>query len=131
MTFASKVLCRVVTLLQRLPLVCSGSVGHGIARKKDSPARDYFAVDEDLKFVVCQACKEEGIRTAVGIACTSLLWADYTNLVQNLKDKHAQLHREFQQKIEVQNTANLSSSPAPFWQKASSLKVKIAYESVG
>ena len=32
---------------------------HGIARKKDSPAWDYFAVDEDLNFVVCQACNKK------------------------------------------------------------------------
>ena len=59
MTFASKVLCRVVKLLQHLPLVYSGSAAHGIARKKDSPAWDYFAVDEDLNFVVCQACNKK------------------------------------------------------------------------
>ena len=56
---------RVVALLQRLPLVCSGSTAHayGIARKKDSPAWDCFAVDEDLNFVVCQACnKKESVR---------------------------------------------------------------------
>ena len=50
---------RVVTLLQCLPLVCSGSAAHGIARKKDSPAWDYFAVDEYLNFVVCQACNKK------------------------------------------------------------------------
>ena len=32
---------------------------HGIARKKDSPAWDYFAVDEGLNFVVCQACNKK------------------------------------------------------------------------
>ena len=54
---------RVVTLLQRLPLLCSGSAAHGIARKKDSPAWDYFAVDEDLNCVVCQTCnKKESAR---------------------------------------------------------------------
>ena len=34
-TFVSKVLCRVVTLLQYLPLVYSGSAVHGITRKED------------------------------------------------------------------------------------------------
>ena len=34
-TFASEVLCRVATLLQCLPLACSGSAVHGIARKKE------------------------------------------------------------------------------------------------
>ena len=51
---------RVVTLL---PLVCSGSAAHEIARKKDSPAWDYFAVDEDLNFVVCQACNRRNPRS--------------------------------------------------------------------
>ena len=54
---------RVVTLLQRLPLVCSGSTVHGIARKKDSPAWEYFTVNENLNFAVCQACnKKESAR---------------------------------------------------------------------
>ena len=60
---------RVVTLLHvcrwfvPLSKVCSGSAAHGITRKKDSPAWDYFAVDEDLNFVVCQACnKKESVR---------------------------------------------------------------------
>ena len=35
---------------------------HGIARKKYSPAWDYFAVDEDLNFVVCQACNKKEYR---------------------------------------------------------------------
>ena len=56
--------------------------------------------------------QQEGIRAAVGIARV-ILW-NYTNLVQHLKDKHAQLHRELQQKVEVQNAAILSSSAAPF-----------------
>ena len=56
--FASEVLCEWL----RCCSVCRWFVlglRHGIARKKDSPAWDYFAVDEDLNFVVCQACNKK------------------------------------------------------------------------
>ena len=105
MTFASKVLCRVV---------CSGSAAHGIERftsmgllrcRRGPQLRSVPDLQQELRARV-------------------ILWADYTNLVQHLKDKHAQLHREFQQIVEVQSSAFLANI-------ASSLKVKIAYESVG
>ena len=91
MTFASKVLCQVVTLLWRLPLVCSGSVTHGIARKKDVTSMGLLCCRRGPQLCSVPGLQQEGIRTAVGIARV-ILW-DYTNLVQHLKDKHAQLQR--------------------------------------
>ena len=104
----------MVTLLQSLPLVCSGSAAHGIARKNNVTSMGLLRCQRGpLRGV--PGLQQEGIRVAVGIARV-ILWADYMNLVQHLKDKHAPLHREFQQKVEVQNAATLSSSLAPFWQ---------------
>ena len=95
MTFASKVLCRVVTLLWHLPLVCSGSVTHGIARKNDVTSMGLLCCRRGPQLCSVPGLQQEGIRAAVGIARV-ILW-DYTNLVQHLKDKHAQLHRELKQ----------------------------------
>ena len=114
MTFASEVLYRVVTLLQCLPLVCSGSAAHGIARKKDVTNMRLLRCRRGPQLRSVPGLQQEGIHAALGIA--RVILQDYTNLVQHLKDKHAQLHREFQQKVEVQNAATISSSPAPFWQ---------------
>ena len=52
---------RLVTLLQHLPLVCSGSAARieSPGRKIHHAAWDYFAVNEDLNFVVCQACNKK------------------------------------------------------------------------
>ena len=116
MTFASKVLCRVVTLLQCLPLVCSGFAAHGIARKKDVTSMGLLRCRRGPQLCIVPGLQQEGIRMAVGIARVIILLWDYANLVQHLKDKHTQLHRELQQKAEVQNAVTLSSSPVPFWQ---------------
>ena len=112
--FASKVLCRVVTLLQCLPFVCSGSVAHGIAMagKKDVTSVGLLLRQRGPQLCSVPGLQQEGIHSMVEIASV-ILW-DYTNLVQHLKDKHAQLHKEFQQKVGVQNAATVSSSPAPF-----------------
>ena len=104
----------MVTLLQCLPLVCSGSAAHGIARKKDVTSMGLLRCRRGPQLCSVPGLQQEGIRAVVGIARV-ILW-DYTNLVHHLKDKHAQLHREFQQNVEVQNAATLSGNPAPFWQ---------------
>ena len=97
MTFASEVLCRVVTLLQCLPLVCSGSAAHGIARKKDVTNMGLLRCRRGPQLRSVPGLQQEGICMAVGIARV-ILW-DCTNLVQHLKDKHAQLHREFNKRL--------------------------------
>ena len=63
-----------------------------IARKKDVTNMGLLRCQQGpLRSV--PGLQQEGIRAAVGIARV-ILW-DYTNLVQHLKDRHAQLHREF------------------------------------
>ena len=79
--------------------------------RKKSPAWDYFTVAEDPNFAVCKACKKKVSCSGKNSKCYETM-----NLVQHLRVKHAQLHIEFQQKVEVQNAATSSSSPAPFSQ---------------
>ena len=87
---------------------------HRIARKEDVTSVGLLLCQQGPQLLSVPGLQQEGICTAVGIVRV-ILW-DYTKLVQHLKDKHAQLHREFQQKVEVQNAATLFSSPVPFWQ---------------
>ena len=103
----------MVTLLQGLPLVCSGSAVHGIARKKDSLAWDYFTVDEDLNFVVCQACnKKESAQRVHELYYGPIIriWCSI------LRTSTLSCTESFNKMVEVQNAATLSSSPVPFWQ---------------
>ena len=93
--------------------VSSGSAAHGIARKEDVTSVELLLRRREPQLHSVPGLQQEGIHTAVGIARV-VLW-DYTNLEQHLKDKHTQLHKEFQQKVEVENATTLSSSP-PFWQ---------------
>ena len=67
MTFANKVLCRVVTLLQYLLLVCSGSAMHGIARKEHATSMGLLCKrGPQLRSV--PGLQQEGIHVVVGIA---------------------------------------------------------------
>ena len=84
-------------LLQCLPLVCSGSAAHGIARKEDVTSVRLLLRRRGPQLHSVPSLQQEGISTVVGIARV-ILW-DYTNLVQHLKDNHTQLHWEFQQKV--------------------------------
>ena len=77
MTFASKVLCRVVTLVQCLPLVCSGSVTHGIARKEDVTSMGLLRCRRGPQLCSVPGLQQEEIRTVVGIA--RVILRDYTN----------------------------------------------------
>ena len=86
----------MVTLLHCLPLVCSGSAAHEIARKKDITNMGLLRCKRGPLSSV-PGLQQVGIRVAVGIARV-ILW-DYTNLVQHLKDKHFQLHREFNKRL--------------------------------
>ena len=83
-----------------------------ILERKKSPAWNYFSIAEDPNFVVCQpATRRYHVVVRIPrVTCRTM------NLVQYLRAKHAQLHKEFQQTVKVQNSVTLLSSPAPFWQ---------------
>ena len=72
-------------LLRCLPLVCSGSVAHGIARKEDVTSVGLLLCRHGLQLRSVPGLQQVGICTAVGIAGVG--W-DYT-MVQHLKDKRA------------------------------------------
>ena len=75
---------------------------------KKSPAWDYFLIIADTNFVVCQSCNEKvscGSKNSKRYVCEYRFGAAF-------EGQHAQPHKEFQQKIELQNAATTSSSPA-------------------
>ena len=82
--------------------------------RKTSSVWDYFTIFKDPKFIVCQACNKKA--SCGGKNCRVIYVTK--NLMQHLRAKHTQLHKEFQQKIEVQNAVTSSTSPAPFQQKS-------------
>ena len=61
--------------------------------------------------------QQEGIRAAVGIACTSYIMDRLYKLGSTASEGQARSTTEsFNKMVEVQNAATLLSSSAPFWQ---------------